>query len=73
MWRQRVSSLAEIEGGYLQLGLVTPSDRSCVFLIITLPYVRRHITVNKNVLRASLNKTFPSFLPCCISPDLQYY
>ena len=28
-----------------------------------LPYVRRHITVNKNVLSASLNKTFPSFLP----------
>ena len=27
-----------------------------------LPYVRRHITVNKNVLSASLNKTFPSFL-----------
>ena len=26
-----------------------------------LPYVRRHITVNKNVLSASLNKTFPSF------------
>ena len=26
-----------------------------------LPYVRRHITVNKNVLTASLNKTFPSF------------
>ena len=25
-----------------------------------LPYVRRHITVNKNVLSASLNKTFPS-------------
>ena len=25
-----------------------------------LPYVRRHITVN--VLNASLNKTFPSFL-----------
>ena len=23
-----------------------------------LPYVRRHITVNKNVLSASLNKTF---------------
>ena len=28
-----------------------------------LPYVQRHITVNKNVLSASLNKTFPSFLP----------
>ena len=27
-----------------------------------LPYVRRHITVNKNVLSASLNKTFPSFI-----------
>ena len=27
-----------------------------------LPYVRCHITVNKNVLSASLNKTFPSFL-----------
>ena len=26
----------------------------------TLPYVRRHITGNKNVLSASLNKTFPS-------------
>ena len=26
-----------------------------------LPYVRRHITVNKNVLSASLNNTFPSF------------
>ena len=25
-----------------------------------LPYVRRHITVNKNVLSVSLNKTFPS-------------
>ena len=25
-----------------------------------LPYVRRHITVNKNVLSASLNKTFAS-------------
>ena len=28
-----------------------------------LPYVRRHITVNKNVMSASLNKTFPSFVP----------
>ena len=27
-----------------------------------LPYVWRHITVNKNLLSASLNKTFPSFL-----------
>ena len=27
-----------------------------------LPYVRRHITVNKNVLSASLNKTFPSLI-----------
>ena len=27
-----------------------------------LPYVRRHITVNKNVSRASLNETFHSFL-----------
>ena len=26
-----------------------------------LPYAKRHITVNKNVLSASLNKTFPSF------------
>ena len=29
-----------------------------------LPYVRRHITVNKKVLSASLNITFPSFLFC---------
>ena len=28
-----------------------------------LPYVQRHITVKENVLSASLNKTFPSFLP----------
>ena len=28
-----------------------------------LPYVRLHITIKKNVLSASLNKTFPSFLP----------
>ena len=27
-----------------------------------LPYVRRHITIKQNVLSASLNKTFPSFL-----------
>ena len=27
-----------------------------------LPYVRRHVIVNKNVLNASLNKTIPSFL-----------
>ena len=27
-----------------------------------LPYVQRHIIVNKNVLRASLNKPFPSLL-----------
>ena len=33
------------------------------FLNGPLPYVRRQITVNKNVLSASLNKTFPSFLP----------
>ena len=26
-----------------------------------LPYVSRHITVNENVLSASLNKAFPSF------------
>ena len=26
-----------------------------------LPYVQCHITVNKNVLSVSLNKTFPSF------------
>ena len=31
-----------------------------------LPYVRCHITVNKNVLSASLNKTFPSFLRSCV-------
>ena len=29
------------------------------------PYVCSHITVNKNVLSASLNKTFPSFLQPC--------
>ena len=29
------------------------------YLSGTLPYVRRHITVHKNVLSASLNKTFP--------------
>ena len=28
----------------------------------SLPYLRRHMIVNKNVLDASLNKTFPSFL-----------
>ena len=28
----------------------------------SLPYVRRHITVKENVLSASLNKTFPSYL-----------
>ena len=32
------------------------------YLSGTLPYVRRHITINK-LLSASLNKTFPSFLP----------
>ena len=30
-----------------------------------LPYVRRHITVNKNVLSASLNKTFLPSIPSC--------
>ena len=30
----------------------------------TLPYVRCHITINKNVLSASLSKTFPSFVAC---------
>ena len=29
-----------------------------------LPYVRRYITVNKNVLNVSLNKTFPFFTIC---------
>ena len=28
-----------------------------------LPYARRHITVNRNVLCLSLNKTLPSFFP----------
>ena len=37
------------------------------YLCGSLPYVRRHITVNKNVLSASLNKTFPSFLPIYIA------
>ena len=32
------------------------------YLTGPLPYVRRHITVNDNVLSTSLNKTFPSFL-----------
>ena len=33
------------------------------YLSGSLPYVRHHITINKkNVLGASLNKTFPSFL-----------
>ena len=32
------------------------------YLTGPLPYVRRHITVNYNVLSASLNKTFPSFI-----------
>ena len=32
------------------------------YLSDPLPYVRRHITVNTNVLSASLNKTIPSFL-----------
>ena len=33
------------------------------YLCGPIPYVWRHITVNKNVLSTSLNKTFPSFLP----------
>ena len=34
----------------------------CQYLNGPLPYVRRHITINKNVLSESLNKTFTSFL-----------
>ena len=33
-----------------------------------LPYVRRHKSVIKNVLSASLNKTFPFFLPFILQP-----
>ena len=37
-----------------------------------LPYVWRYITVNKNVLSALLNKTFPSFLNYSSVPTLLY-
>ena len=39
-------------------------SRSFLFRYLSgpLPYVRRHITVNKNVLSALLNKPFPSFV-----------
>ena len=40
--------------------MVTAGFPSC-YLNGPLPYVQLHITVNKNVLSASLNKTFPSF------------
>ena len=47
--------------------LLIRKSSSCGFLSRylngPLPYVWRHITVNKNVLSAPLNKTFPSFLP----------
>ena len=33
---------------------------SSLYLNGSLPYVRRHLTVNKNVLSASLNKTLTS-------------
>ena len=36
------------------------------FTICPTPYNRK-IKINKNVLSASLNKTFPSFLPCLYS------
>ena len=36
-----------------------------------LPYVRRHITVNKMCWSASLNKTFPFFsFPLCNGPSV---
>ena len=40
-----------------EVGFLSP------FMNGPLPYVRRHITVLKNVLSVSLNKTFPSFHP----------
>ena len=44
----------------MQYNQSSETDRSC-YLNGPLPYVRRHITVNK-MLNASLNKTFHSFL-----------
>ena len=39
------------------------ADSPLSYLRSPLPYVRRHITLNKNVFSTSLNKTCPSFLP----------
>ena len=38
-----------------------------------LPYVWRHITITKNVVSASLNKTFPSFATFLLSSCLDVY
>ena len=39
----------------------------CRISYFTLPYVRRHVTVNKKMLSVSINETFPSnfFLLVC--------
>ena len=51
----------------LLIGKSSPCSSSSRFPLSLngpLPYVRCHKTMNKNVLNASLNKTFPSFLHC---------
>ena len=61
-----VCGMVHIKEPLLLIGKSSPFSADSSFLSRylngPLPYVRRHITVNKNVLIVSLNKTFPSFL-----------
>ena len=66
-----VCGMVHIKEPLLLIGKGSPCSGSSGFplsLSGTMPYVEHHITVNKNVLSASLNKTFPSFLTIKVCP-----
>ena len=58
--------VVHIKEPLLLIGKSSLCDWSRFPLLLSGPlsYVRYHITVNKNVLSALLNKTFPSSFPC---------
>ena len=68
-----VCGMVHIKESLLLIGKSSPCGGSGFPLNGPLPYVRRHITVNKYVLSVALNKTFLFFLPhprCFLDPLL---
>ena len=64
-----VCGVVHIKDPLLLIGKSSPCSGSSGYLNGPLPYVWHNITVNKNLLSASLNKTFPSFFYKIIIKD----